>query len=881
MSSPGSKTRRRTLQQSPDLPSSPAQRQRTAGKFHASGEFKDDEQDNEDDDAELCTTIDCIAGLSLDDAPSLDELNTQQLEAVNWAIEGQNLFVTGPAGVGKSRTVLAVLAELIKRGKTVALTAPTGAAAINIQGLTLHSFLGISMKHTDLTQDFGAMWRKQNDIQNTDVLVIDEISMVSGMTFDALEFMVATIRFAEEFNERCQWHNPDTDKMEPRKQLTVDFLRSRWSTPEYDNAGNFIRGFSDIPAWGNMQIITIGDYFQLPPINKGNVPLEKINALRLTDNMPYRGWGYSFESQAWNNTQLVAVQLTQVYRQTGDDGLIDFLHEVRVGSIVKNEAHHQNVIHKLTQYGGQLPIREDKIKPTTLYSTNKNVKFKNEKELQSLPSNVYKIIAKDTLTLDVSKKKKMLDQFELHGFTNFDEEGKETGFNKIWDHIEEIEEDMNKEIVNLNARMESSTNKEEYESLKKEINFLESKLRWEIDELGLVKLEQMKTYIERFGLYIDIDNNVLLKRCHDFQRQLKIERNKLRNVAIKFLSKECRMQSELQLKLDAQVMLLVNEDLESGLANGSRGIVVDMVRSDTYVSALLEEQSRRSKDKIFEDSEKRKMNEQRLLNKDAQQREGKSEAEIAEAEYNFNLTATASMRLQLQNMQSQRLPLKERFQLSENIADSIITMNGDSLIKELRNLESLTNHESTEFPLVRFNNNELRVISFRNFSKQWPKVGKAVRSQVPLTLAWAISIHKSQGMTISWLEVDLKNMFAAGQAYVALSRGKSADSMAVKNLSVREIKTSAKVKQFYENVSHGNAAVNSTSSDWFSDWLQHVEMQEKKVGPEKDFYDKKAKGKKCKTCGADVVALMSESEKNPGRWYTKCSSCNKCYFWLE
>ena len=129
-----------------------------------------------------------------------------------------------------------------------------------------------------------------------------------------------------------------------RKSSTVEFLRSRWSKPEYDNAGNFIRGFSDIPAWGNMQIITIGDYFQLPPINKGNVPLEKINALRQTDNMPYRGWGYSFESQAWNNTQLVAVQLTQVYRQTGDDGLIDFLHEVRVGSIVKNEAHHQNVI---------------------------------------------------------------------------------------------------------------------------------------------------------------------------------------------------------------------------------------------------------------------------------------------------------------------------------------------------------------------------------------------------------------------------------------------------------------------------------------------------------------------------------------------------------
>lgn len=62
------------------------------------------------------------------------------------------------------------------------------------------------------------------------------------------------------------------------------------------------------------------------------------------------------------------------------------------------------------------------------------------------------------------------------------------------------------------------------------------------------------------------------------------------------------------------------------------------------------------------------------------------------------------------------------------------------------------------------------VVLPHEFSAEEKWAGTAVRVQLPLTLAWAITIHKSQGMTIERLLVDCQGAFAAGQVYVALSR---------------------------------------------------------------------------------------------------------------
>ena len=74
------------------------------------------------------------------------------------------------------------------------------------------------------------------------------------------------------------------------------------------------------------------------------------------------------------------------------------------------------------------------------------------------------------------------------------------------------------------------------------------------------------------------------------------------------------------------------------------------------------------------------------------------------------------------------------------------------------------------------------------------------RTQLPIMLCWALSIHKAQGQTIPRLKVDLKNIFEAGQVYVALSRAVSKECLQVKNFNPRKIRSNDKVKEFYKSL---------------------------------------------------------------------------------
>lgn len=73
-------------------------------------------------------------------------------------------------------------------------------------------------------------------------------------------------------------------------------------------------------------------------------------------------------------------------------------------------------------------------------------------------------------------------------------------------------------------------------------------------------------------------------------------------------------------------------------------------------------------------------------------------------------------------------------------------------------------------PVVRFRNGEECVVDYAEWAFESGGVKVASRSQIPLNLAWALSIHKSQGMTLTNVEMSIDRVFAEGQAYVALSR---------------------------------------------------------------------------------------------------------------
>lgn len=101
-------------------------------------------------------------------------------------------------------------------------------------------------------------------------------------------------------------------------------------------------------------------------------------------------------------------------------------------------------------------------------------------------------------------------------------------------------------------------------------------------------------------------------------------------------------------------------------------------------------------------------------------------------------------------------------------------------------------------PVVRFLNNKTKIILPAKFERTLFRQGTCSREQLPLRLAWALTIHKAQGCTLDWLICDLQGCFTAGQAYVALSRAKSMEGLQIRNFSPHHVLTNPLVDGFYQ-----------------------------------------------------------------------------------
>lgn len=110
---------------------------------------------------------------------------------------------------------------------------------------------------------------------------------------------------------------------------------------------------------------------------------------------------------------------------------------------------------------------------------------------------------------------------------------------------------------------------------------------------------------------------------------------------------------------------------------------------------------------------------------------------------------------------------------------------------------------------------------------------QAQRQQIPLILAWALSIHKAQGQTLQRVKVDLGKVFEKGQAYVALSRATSQTGLQITRFDARKVMVHPKVADFYSNLSNITQVLKTKNTktahqledefdDFDDEYLEHI-----------------------------------------------------------
>ena len=246
------------------------------------------------------------------------EINPQFAKALELMEEGSgNVFVTGRAGTGKS-TLLEYFRSITS--KNIVVLAPTGVAAVNISGQTIHSFFGF---RPDVTVEKVKMQAKRKTApiyKNLDAIVIDEISMVRADLLDCID----------------------------------EFLRINGKEP-------------GLP-FGGIQMIFIGDLYQIPPVVTADEYL-------IFDEYYYSE--YFFESRVYAEIEIEHLELEKIYRQS-DPNFIALLNKIRNKTIAEEDIGliSWNYISESTA------LPKDTIYLTT---TNAMAEERNKEELLKLP----------------------------------------------------------------------------------------------------------------------------------------------------------------------------------------------------------------------------------------------------------------------------------------------------------------------------------------------------------------------------------------------------------------------------------------------------------------------------------------------------------------
>ena len=256
------------------------------------------------------------------------ELSLEQEYVLQQFEEGHNLFITGPAGTGKTCLIKQMIASAVERNKTYQVCAMTGCAAILLgcAASTVHSWSGIRLGKGTIDEIYAMLEKNKKACakwRRTQILIIDEVSMMSKRLFDILNVIGKKVR---------------------KKHL--------WD------------------SFGGIQLIFTGDFYQLPPVSG---PEEDSSS-------------FCFESEEWYNTFLLEnhIILGKVFRQK-DPVYRTILNNIRVGKIdsatIKTLQPYVNREYDKTKHNGCVP--------TKLYAITRKVEHINQTMFQALETKCY------------------------------------------------------------------------------------------------------------------------------------------------------------------------------------------------------------------------------------------------------------------------------------------------------------------------------------------------------------------------------------------------------------------------------------------------------------------------------------------------------------
>ena len=257
----------------------------------------------------------------------LDTLTAEQYSVIQHLLTGQNLFLTGGGGVGKSYLLSVIYTEFpglkLKQNQEqdirgvaprIQMCALTGCAALLLghKAKTLHSWAGIGLGKGTIAELYIKISRNTKSKRNwllTDLLIIDEISMMTAELLDKLNELGKKIRKSQK-------------------------------------------------PFGGIQVLLVGDFYQLPPVNKGDDPIQ-----------------FAFEADVWKDIPC-CIELTQIQRQK-DEKFQRILKEARTGTLTRESC---DILRSLEGRDW----KSNPIRPTLLYPKRAEVQLINETNLKAL-----------------------------------------------------------------------------------------------------------------------------------------------------------------------------------------------------------------------------------------------------------------------------------------------------------------------------------------------------------------------------------------------------------------------------------------------------------------------------------------------------------------